>query len=64
MKNSEMREGYFRKGRENQQEVFNFYDAETNRVASFRKDNGKFISFRKMDKPGQIDKFLNNNNVI
>ena len=64
MGNSEMREGYFRKGRENQQEVFNFYDAETNRVASFRKDNGKFISFWKMDKPGQIDEFLNNNNVI
>ena len=41
-----------------------FYDAETNRVASFRKDNGKFISFWKMDKPGQIDEFLNNNNVI
>ena len=40
------------------------YDAETNRVASFRKDNGKFISFWKMDKPGQIDEFLNNNNVI
>lgn len=39
------------------------YDAETNRVASFRKDNGKFISFWKMDKPGQIDEFLNNNNV-
>lgn len=64
MENSEMREGYFRKGRENQQETFNFYDAETNRVASFRKDNGKFISFWKMDKPGQIDEFLNNNNVI
>ena len=64
MKNSEMREGYFRKGRENQQETFNFYDAETNQVASFRKDNGKFISFWKMDKPGQIDEFLNNNNVI
>lgn len=64
MKNSEMREGYFRKGRENQQETFNFYDAETNRVASFRKDNGKFISFWKMDKPGQIDEFLNDNNVI
>lgn len=64
MENSQMREGYFRKGRENQQETFNFYDAETNRVASFRKDNGKFISFWKMDKPGQIDEFLNNNNVI
>ena len=64
MKNFEMREGYFRKSRENQQEAFNFYDAETNRVASFRKDNGKFISFWKMDKPGQIDEFLNNNNVI
>jgi hypothetical protein len=64
MENSEMREGYFRKGRENQQEVFNFYDTETNRVASFRKDNGKFISFWKMDKPGQIDEFLNNNDVI
>jgi hypothetical protein len=64
MENSEMREGYFRKGRENQQEVFNFYDAETNRVGSFRKDNGKFISFWKMDKAGQIDEFLNNNNVI
>lgn len=64
MKDFEMREGYFRKGRENQQEAFNFYDAETNRVASFRKDNGKFISFWKMDKPGQIDEFLNNNNVI
>lgn len=64
MKNSEMREGYFRKNRENQQEAFNFYDAETNRVASFRKDNGKFISFWKMDKPGQIDEFFNNNNVI
>ena len=64
MENYEMREGYFRKGRENQQETFNFYDAETNRVASFRKDNGKFISFWKMDKPGQIDEFLNNNNVI
>ena len=64
MENSEMRDGYFRKGRENQQETFNFYDAETNRVASFRKDNGKFISFWKMDKPGQIDEFLNNNNVI
>ena len=64
MENSEMREGYFRKGRENQQETFNFYDAETNRVASFRKDNGKFISFWKIDKPGQIDEFLNNNNVI
>ena len=33
-------------------------------VACFRKDNGKFISFWKMDKPGQIDEFLNNNNVI
>ena len=64
MENSEMRDGYFRKGRENQQETFNFYDAETDRVASFRKDNGKFISFWKMDKPGQIDEFLNNNNVI
>ena len=64
MENSEMREGYFRKGRENQQETFNFYDAETNQVASFRKDNGKFISFWKMEKPGQIDEFLNNNNVI
>lgn len=37
MENSEMRERYFRKGRENQQEVFNFYDDKTNRVASFRK---------------------------
>lgn len=64
MRDFEMREGYFRKGRENQQEAFNFYDAETNRVASFRKDNGQFISFWKMDKPGQIDEFLNNNNVI
>jgi len=64
MKNSEMREGYFRKGRENQQEALNFYDAETNRVASFRKDNGKLISFWKMDKPGQIDEFLNNNNNV
>lgn len=57
-----MREGYFRKGRENQQETFSFYDAETNRVASFRKGNGKFSSFWKMEKHGQIDEFLNNNN--
>jgi hypothetical protein len=64
MENSEMRDGYFRKGRENQQETFNFYDAETNRVASFRKDNGKFISFWKMDEPDQTDEFLNNNNLI
>ena len=35
MKNSEMREGYFRKGRENVEEAFNFYDAQTNLVASF-----------------------------
>ena len=40
-----MREGYFRKGRENQVEVFNFYDAKTNRATSFIRDNGKFITF-------------------
>lgn len=64
MKNSEMREGHFRKGRENQQETFNFYDVTTNRVGCFRKSDGKFISFWKLDKPGQLEEFLKNNNVI
>lgn len=64
MKNHEMRDGYFRKGRENEQKAYNFYDAETNRMASFDQDTGIFISFWKMDKPGQVDEFLNNNNVI
>lgn len=64
MKKSEMREGFFRKGRSNEQEAINFYDAETNVVASFNKKTGDFISLWKMDKPGQIDEFFNNNNVI
>jgi hypothetical protein len=64
MENSEMREGYFRKGLETQQETFNFYDPKTNIVASFNKDTGKFISVWKMEKLDQIDEFLNNNNLI
>lgn len=59
-----MREGFFRKGRSNEQQAINFYDAETNVVASFNKKTGDFISLWKMDKPGQIDEFFNNNNVI
>jgi len=58
MKNSEMKEGRFRGI-----EAFNFYDLETNGIASFRKDNGKFISFWKMN-GSQIDAFLKNNNLI
>ncbi len=63
MKTSEMREGYFRKGRANQQEAIHFYDSATDRVASFNKETGEFISFWKMN-PEQRTEFLDNNNVI
>lgn len=59
----EMREGYFRKGRENGCEAFNFYDPATDRIASFRKYDGEFLSFWAMDKDQKIE-FLKNNNVI
>ena len=63
MKTSEMREGYFHKGRENQQKEINFHDAATDRVASFNKKTGEFISFWKMNR-NQRKEFIENNNVI
>lgn len=63
MKTSEMREGYFRKGRANQQEAIHFYDSATDRVASFNKETGEFISFWRMT-PEQKTEFIDNNNVI
>lgn len=69
MKISEMREGYLRKGRENELEVLHFYDKKTQRVVSFTKpteeeDTGKFITGWKMDIPEQLEKFLETNNLI
>ena len=64
MERTEMRNGFFRKGRENQQPSINFYDETTHRVAAFNKETGKFISFWKLDKPGQLDEFIDNNNLI
>ena len=64
MEKTEMRDGYFRKGRENEQKSFNFYDAKTHRVAAFNKETGNFISIWALDKPGELEEFLNNHNVI
>jgi hypothetical protein len=63
MKTSKMNEGYFRKDRENEQLFVHFYDEETERVAFFNKDTGKFISFWKMNEK-QVDKFTKENNII
>lgn len=63
IKSAKMSEGYFRKGRAGERKTFNFYDIKTDRVAIFGKDDRKFISFWKMDKQGQLDEFLYNNNI-
>lgn len=68
VKISEMREGYLRKGRENELEVLHFYDKKTKRVVCCTKptgeDPGKFITGWKMDNPEQLEKFLETNNLI
>lgn len=64
IQNGERTDGYQRKGRTNEQKSFNFLNRKTNQAAAFSQETGELISAWKLDKQGQLEEFLTNNNMI